>query len=348
MQALVDFNLVARHGGVGRAARASGRPKATLSRRVVELESSLGLRLFERGARTLKLTEEGQALYQRTSLLLREIDETAAALTEGAGQPRGRLRISAPLLFSQAAMGKLAAGFALKYPEVRLEVSSEDRAVDMVEEAYDLVIRVNPAVDERLIGRIFLRDRLLVVAHPQQRRPAGDASVAAVVRGSADVSAGWQLASDAAAGGPAVPVTLAVEPVLRLASLFMVRDAVRLGVGAACLPLSLVSDDLAAGTLVSWGAVDAPEIALWALYPSRRLRSARVSAFLAYLQQASLPVRRRNWPCWSMERRTAPARRRQRKGASALPIHGKMAAAATWLRTSHRNNYTFIDDHRSS
>lgn len=280
LQALVDFNLVARHGGVGRAARASGRPKATLSRRVVELESSLGLRLFERGARTLKLTEEGQALYERTSLLLREIDETATALTQGAGQPRGRLRISAPLLFAQAAMGKLAAGFALSYPEVRLEVTTEDRAVDMVEEAYELVIRVNPAYDEHLIGRIFLRDRLLVVAHPQLPRPAGDASVAAVVRGSADVSTGWQLAGDAA------PVTLAVEPVLRLASLFMVRDAVRLGVGAACLPLSLVNGDLAAGTLVSWGVLDAPEIALWALYPSRRLLSARVAAFLAYLKQA--------------------------------------------------------------
>ncbi len=64
--ALADFNLVARHGGFGRAARAAGRPKATLSRRVAELESSLDLRLFERGARALKLTQEGRALYERT------------------------------------------------------------------------------------------------------------------------------------------------------------------------------------------------------------------------------------------------------------------------------------------
>ena len=112
--ALVDFNLVARHGGFGRAARATGRPKATLSRRVAELESSLGLRLFERGARMLKLTQEGQALHTRTGTLLSEIDETAAAIALGGEQARGRLRISAPMLFSQAAMGKLAAGFALK------------------------------------------------------------------------------------------------------------------------------------------------------------------------------------------------------------------------------------------
>jgi DNA-binding transcriptional LysR family regulator len=74
--ALIDFNLVARYGGVGRAARATGRPKATLSRRVVELEASLGLRLFERGAHTLKLTQEGTALYERTSVLVSEIIDT--------------------------------------------------------------------------------------------------------------------------------------------------------------------------------------------------------------------------------------------------------------------------------
>src|ERR1700742_3264095 len=88
--ALADFNLVARHGGFGRAARATGRPKATLSRRVAELESDLALRLFERGTRTLKLTQEGQALYERAGALLAELDETAAAITSGAEKPRGR------------------------------------------------------------------------------------------------------------------------------------------------------------------------------------------------------------------------------------------------------------------
>jgi DNA-binding transcriptional LysR family regulator len=278
--ALVDFNLVARHGGVGRAARATGRPKATLSRRVAELESTLGLRLFERGARKLQLTEEGRALHERTAALLTEIDETAAALAQGATSPRGRLRISAPLLFSQAAMGKLAAGFALQYPDVRLEVTTEDRSVDMVEEGYDLVIRVNPAPDASLIGRVFLRDRLVVVAPPGRAQPAGGTAVPAVVRGTRSERMAWTVRTSAGTA------TIDVAPVLSLASLFMVRDAVRLGVGAAQLPLSLVGHDLAAGTLVSWGDVDAPEIALWALYPSRRLLSARVSAFLAYLKAA--------------------------------------------------------------
>jgi DNA-binding transcriptional LysR family regulator len=278
--ALSDFNLVARHGGFGRAARATGRPKATLSRRVAELERSLNLRLFERGARTLKLTEEGRALYERTGSLLSELDETAADIASGGARPRGRLRISAPLFFAQTAMGKLAAGFALEHPEVRLEVTTEDRAVDMIEEGYDLVIRVNPAVDESLIGRIFLHDRLVVVASPQLAKPAADVAVPAVVRGPGDRDISWNLTS------PAGRSCMTIDPVLSLSSLVMVRDAVLAGVGVGRLPVSLVGEDMRAGTLLHWGDIDAAPVALWALYPSRRLLSARVSAFLDYLRRA--------------------------------------------------------------
>lgn len=278
--ALADFNLVARHGGFGRTARATGRPKATLSRRVSELESSLDLRLFERGTRALKLTQEGRALYERTSALLAELDETAAAIASGGEKPRGRLRISAPLLFSQTAMGKLAAAFALKYPEVRLEVTTEDRTVDMIEEGYDLVIRVNPDPDESLVGRIFLRDRLVVVASPNLTRPRAGFAVPAVVRGASDLTSGWEVVA------PRGKSRITIDPVLHLTGIVMVRDAVRAGLGAARLPVSLVSHDLTAGKLVHWGDVDGPEIAIWTLYPSRRLLSARVSAFLDFLKHA--------------------------------------------------------------
>ncbi|MER9191236.1 LysR family transcriptional regulator [Mesorhizobium australicum] len=277
--ALADFVLVARHGGFGRAARAATRPKATLSRRVAELEAGVGLRLLERGARTLKLTEEGRALYERAGHLLTELDETAAAIASGGQRPRGQLRISAPLLFSQTAMGKIAAGFALKYPEVRLEVSTEDRAVDMIEEGFDLAIRVNPNPDETLVGRAFLHDRLVVAASPGLARPTANTTAPAVVRSASDRLT-WQVMT--ATG----PTPIMIEPVLALTSLVMVRDAVRAGVGAGRLPLSLVSHDLADGTLVEWGEVDGPDIVLWTLYPSKRLLSARVSAFLDYLKQA--------------------------------------------------------------
>lgn len=277
--ALADFNLVARHGGFGRAGRAADRPKATLSRRVADLEASLGVRLFERGAHAVKLTQEGRALFERTESLLTELGEAAAAIASGGETPRGRLRISAPLLFSQTALGTLSAKFALRYPEVRLEITTEDRAVDMVEEGYDLVIRVNPDPDEQLIGRVLLRDRLVVVASPGLQRPAADAPVPAVVRASSNQT-GWDLATHEG------DVRVSIDPILRLASLIMIRDAVRTGIGAAVLPLSLVTSDLGAGTLVHWGDGKGPPIEIWALYPSRRLLSSRVSAFLEFLKEA--------------------------------------------------------------
>lgn len=276
--ALADFILVARHGGFGRAARASGRPKATLSRRVAELEADLNLRLFERGARDLKLTEEGRALSERAGALLTELTETTAAIASGGDRPQGRLRISAPLLFSQTAMGRLAAEFALQHPQVRLEVTTDDRTVDMIEEGYDLVIRVNPNQDESLIGRPFLHDRLMVVS-AASLQPSSEAAIPAVVRGD-DPATRWTMTT------PNGPSMLPIEPVLRLSSLIMIRDAVRAGAGAARLPASLVSRDVAAGRLKHWGDVAGSDIALWALYPTRRLLNARVSAFLDLLQQA--------------------------------------------------------------
>ncbi|UYY60060.1 LysR family transcriptional regulator [Sphingomonas sp. S2-65] len=276
--ALADFTLVARHGGFGKASRAARRPKATLSRRVAELEASLNLRLFERGRRDLKLTEEGRALFERAGALLTELEETAAAIASGSEQVRGRLRISAPLLFSQTAMGRLAAEFARRHPEVRLEVTTEDRPVDMIEEGYDIVIRVDPAPDETLVGRPFLHDRLVVVAAPGMPQTT-DALVPAIVRGAAAANS-WSVVT------PQGRSELEVDPVLRLSSLVMIRDAVRAGAGAARLPLSLVSGDIARGRLAHWGDVADSQIALWALYPSRRLLNIRVAAFLDLLRQS--------------------------------------------------------------
>ena len=92
LQALSDFNLVAAHGGFGRASRASGLPKATLSRRISKLEQSLGVRLIERGSRSLRLTDEGRALREPTDGLLSEIAEAGEAVALGASTLRGRLR----------------------------------------------------------------------------------------------------------------------------------------------------------------------------------------------------------------------------------------------------------------
>jgi DNA-binding transcriptional LysR family regulator len=286
LQGLSDFNLVAAHGGFGRAARFSGRSKATLSRRVAEFEQSLGVRLIERGSLSLRLTEEGRTLHERTEGLLSEIAEAGEMVALGASTPRGRLRVSAPVVLAHVALGRIAARFALAYPEVQLEIVADDRVVDPVEDGYDLIIRIDPRPDERLVGRRFLYDERLIVAPPDMPRPlrttrGEDSAVRAVVLTTTSPNAAWRVGS-----GPCRDVVVKPQPILRLSSLLMVRDAVLAGAGASLLPKLLVADDIAAGRLAYWGTQSGPPVEIWALQSSRRLIGARVRAFLDVVDAA--------------------------------------------------------------
>lgn len=281
LKALTDFALVATHGGFGRASRVSGRSKATLSRRVTELEQSLGVRLIERGTQSLRLTEEGRALLERTQGPLAEIAEAREVVTLGASTPRGRLRVSAPVVLAHVALGKVAARFALAYPDVQLEIDADDRKRDPVEDGFDLVIRVNPSPDERLVGRRILDDQRWVVAHPQIAMPAADVPVAGVVYSRTPDDLEWQIHTPAGE-----PLNVRVREALRLSSLLMVHEAVRAGVGVAMLPKLLVEEDVRLGKLVHWGTDDRRSVEIWALRNSRRLVGAKVKAFLEVLEQA--------------------------------------------------------------
>lgn len=288
LTSLADFNAVALHGGFGPASRALDRPKATLSRRVAELEEDLGVRLIERGARRLRLTEEGLALHERTRGLMTEIQEAGEAVASRAPVPRGRLRISAPVVFAHVLLCRIAARFALAYPQVELEIIAEDRVADPVEDGYDLVIRINPPHDEQLVGRRILGDERLVVAAPTlsiPSMPAGEADelqVPAVVSIAAHADLLWNMRTE---DGVRV---IKPMPMLRMSSLLMVREAVLQGVGAALLPRLLVEQDVSTGRLVCWGAEAGPPVEIWALYSSRRLLSAKVRAFMDMLKPDSV------------------------------------------------------------
>ena len=285
LHALADFILVASHGGFGRASRVTGRPKATLSRHVADLETGLGVRLVDRGTRVLRLTDEGRQLYESTSGLLAEVAEAGEAVSSGAPVPRGRLRVSAPVVFAHVVLGRLAARFALAHPLVRLEIVADDRPVNLIEERFDVVIRINPSPDEHLAGRRVMGDRLLLVAARDLPRPAGDGRgervVRAVTLSSTRDGIAWRVRNEKNA-----VVAYRIDVALRLSTLLMVRDAAVAGAGAALLPELLVADDIRAGRLVCWGIDDRPPVEIWALQPARRLISAKVKAFLDALTQA--------------------------------------------------------------
>jgi DNA-binding transcriptional LysR family regulator len=289
LTALTAFNLVASHGGLGKASRKSGLPKATLSRHVRALEKSLGVRLIERGSRALRLTEEGAVLHARTEVPLAEIEQAAQDIRSGLGKPSGKLRISVPVMLAHLIMGRTAAAFVLRYPEVQLDVIAEDRLVDLVDDRYDIVIRINPTPDDTLVGRCFFRERLVLVAPRSMPRPSvagADSSpsvIQAVVLNGRTAGAAWKCID-----AEGREFTLQPRADLRFSSPLLIRDAVCAGAGAALLPPSAVRKELEQGTLVTWGQAVEGEIEGWVLHASRRLVSPKVSAFVAHLCE-SLP-----------------------------------------------------------
>jgi DNA-binding transcriptional LysR family regulator len=277
LNALADFNLVATHKGFGKASRATGRSKATLSRRISELEEAIGVRLIERGAHRLELTEAGEQLWARTEEPMREVADAITAVREGVSTPRGLLRVAAPLLFSQLALGRLSAQFMAAYPEVRVEVVAEDRVVDLIDERFDVAIRPNPRQDNTLVGRCFARDTLVVAAAPSVPIPVVENDepipVPAVVMTHRDGEL-WSVDGNR--------LRLEPQPVMRFSSLLMVRDAAVAGGGVGQLPESIIWNHVAEGKLVQWGK-SGQDVELWVLHTSRRLPSAKVRAFVEFL-----------------------------------------------------------------
>lgn len=277
LDALADFVLVATHGGLGKAARSTGRSKATLSRKVSELEDALQVRLVERGATHLRLTAEGEALFARTRGLIGELSQAGDDIRNGGSKLSGVLRITAPVLFSHVALSRVAAQFSRLHPQLQIEINAEDRFVDPVEEGYDLVIRTNPKPTESMVGRRLFTDELALVAAPTVTKPPGGGQVEAVLMSRVGEVRDWLVESSDG------PVTYKPQPVMRLSSILMIHQAVRSGRGAAILPWSIVEPDVAAGRLDEWGRVLNRPIDVWVLHASSRLSSPKVTSFAAYL-----------------------------------------------------------------
>jgi DNA-binding transcriptional LysR family regulator len=205
-----------------------------------------------------------------------EVVDAMTAAREGPSTPRGRLRVTSPVLFSQLAMGRICAEFCAAYPEVSFEVVAEDRAADLVEEQFDVAIRINPSPDSSLVGRCFAKDRLVVVAAPSLPMPGtGDVRPVAAIVSTTFQPTNWTLDEG----------RLVLEPIpkLRLSSFLMIRDAAVAGAGAALIPQSIAWNQLTRGELVQWGTVSGVEVSLWVLHTSRRLPAPKVRAFVEFM-----------------------------------------------------------------
>jgi len=279
ISAFFDFNLVAKYKGFGEAARATGRSKATLSRRVGELETQIGVRLFERTAYGLKLTDAGIWLHKEIEINFTNIAVAADSVTQWTSSLTGRLRINAPVLFSQMHLGQIAAKFSRNYPELEISIVADDRMIEMIEQEFDVVIRANPPKDDTLVGRCFLRTDRVAVASPSFPRPSDGQITRVIDRVGEFSSSVWRLRY----GNNYF--TVRTQSSLHLSSLIMIRDAALAGAGAALLPRTLVDHDLKSGKLALWGIEEGGQTELWVLHTSRRLVSKKVKVFIQCLEE---------------------------------------------------------------
>jgi DNA-binding transcriptional LysR family regulator len=284
---------VQRAGSLSAAARALAWPKATLSRHLAALEAAVGTRVFVPGARRLQLTEFGTELAERASRHREEIEETRAWIGARESRPRGRLRISVPADFAIALLAEPMARFVQRHPEVTLEVDTTPRRVDLLGEAYDLVVRVGALEDSSLVARrLMLLERglyaspLYLAQQPTPRAPAQ-------LREHRFV-----LMPQAAGKPPRLQhgrrsVELATSGALQCNSIGLARALVLAGGGLGAFPHGLVRDDVAAGRLLAvlpqWHLEPLPVSLLTA---GRKLMPAKLRAFIDHLAEVA--------PGWSL------------------------------------------------
>ena len=160
------FVAVVDNGSFVRAADALHSSKAAVSRQVIDLEQRLGIRLLNRTTRKLSVTDEGQLFYQRCTDLLSGLEEAESELRQRRGEPSGHLRVSAPVTFGISYLAALWGNFLQQYPKISMDVSLADRTVDMVEDGFDLAVRISRAPHPTLIARKLAATSMVLCASP--------------------------------------------------------------------------------------------------------------------------------------------------------------------------------------
>ncbi len=286
LRAFEVFVTVVSRQGFARAAQALGTSPANVTRYIAELESHLGSRLLNRHARKLSMTESGEALYERARAILQDVEEAEASSSAATVVPRGRLRINAPLSFGVLHLAPLWAKFAQRYPEVALDVSLIDRVVDLVDEGFDLAIRISRGGSARHPARKLATSHNIVCASPAYLRRHGEPGTPADLAGHACIgytfsATGheWQLTDDAGRVH-AVKVRTAMQTNNGDTAVAAALG----GLGIIWQPTFLVGAHLRAGRLVPLlPGFRIPDIDILAIYPSRRHLGAKVRALIDFL-----------------------------------------------------------------
>lgn len=282
------FVQVVNSGGFAAAAREMGLSRSAVNKLVIALENELGVQLLHRSTRVVTPTETGLAFHQRCVEILASLEEAERAVTLLHGEPRGKLRVNAPMSFGTMHLAPALADFLAQYPDLEVQLTLNDRFIDPIEEGFDLTVRiarlqetasliVHPLTSAR---RVLCAAPSYLAAHGTPTHPDQLRHHSCLHYGQLAVEDQWVLI------GPEGEQTISVTGVLCSNNGEVLRDAAVRGLGITLLPLFIVGTELQQGTLQTvLPDYHPPELSIVAIYPVNRHLSTKVRLLVDFLQE---------------------------------------------------------------
>ncbi|MBL8566581.1 MAG: LysR family transcriptional regulator [Hyphomicrobiaceae bacterium] len=284
LRSMQVFRRVVEAGSFVTAARRMNLSPAMASKHVMHLEHHLGARLLNRTTRRLSLTEAGRAYYDRCAQALSDLEEAGDAIGAARTTPRGTLRVNSLLSFGMRHVAPMIAEYTARHPQVVVELSLNDRIVDLVEDGYDLAIRgtTGEARPTSLIAREIARLELVACATPEYLARHGTPAAPPDLANHNCLlflpQREWSFGRGVAQQRIAVSGNLVSD------NLDALRSAALSGMGVAYLGTDIIGDDLREGRLQRvLPDIGTPQLSVSAVYPSRRYLSAKVRSFIDFL-----------------------------------------------------------------
>jgi len=291
---MLVFSKVVQAGSLSAAARELGVSTAVVSRTLAALEAHLGVRLVNRTTRSLHLTDEGASYYETSLRILAEIDEADAAVTSRRIEPQGVLKVALPASFGHQHIAPLIPRFAQRYPKVELALSLSDRSINLIEEGFDLAVRIAELKDSSLAARKLAPNRRVVCASPDYLRAHGEPKTpqdlarhnCLVASWEHGFAMAWEYKSPVGKRG-----TVRVTGRYACDNWEVLRDWAVAGLGVALKSTWDVRKQLADGSLVPLlpGYDFSTDVGIYAVYPHRRHLPAKTRAFIDFLAESFGP-----------------------------------------------------------
>jgi DNA-binding transcriptional LysR family regulator len=287
LSAMEVFTNVVEFEGFSAAASHLGISRASVSKQVIQLEESLGARLLNRTTRRVSVTEVGEAYYERCKRVLAEVEEADLLVEQLHSEPRGTLKVSAPMSFGVAHLGPAVSDFLSEYRELSISLTLNDRFTDLIEEGFDIAIRIAQSADSSLIARRLSGVRCVMTATPEYLERKGVPTKPQDLSGHQCLSYSY-LASglEWSIFGPNGATSVKVSGPLKANNGEVLLQAARQNLGVAFLPNVLVREDIQAGVLVPvLEQYRLPELSVYAVSPPNRFPARKVQAFIAFLAE---------------------------------------------------------------